>query len=229
LAVSQEKAESVPSTINEWALSTKQLNTALVLDILDGQGLKSQALRPGIVPRTVQKVVIGSAKTLLWLDFSYDDPATYELELKAVDSVQPQEFVVCATSNSDRSGIWGELLTTAAQRNGAVGIVTDGGVRDLSRVEALGFPVFSRFVSPYDSFNRQKVVAFDVRVEIDGVVIEPGDIMVADRDGVAVVPLRLASTVLSLALGKAGKEDQFREAVKAGASLLSAYEKFHVL
>ena len=227
--MNQQEAESTKSTLNDWVSSAGRLCTALVLDILDGQGLKNQALRPGIVPRTVQSVVIGAAKTLLWMDFSYDDPGTYELELQAVDSLTPREFVVCATSNSERSGIWGELLTTAAARNGAVGIVTDGGVRDLARVEAMGFPVFSRFVSPYDSFNRQKVVAFDVRVEIDNVAIEPGDVIVADRDGVAVVPLRFASEVLEWALGKAGKEDQFRESVKAGSSLMKAYKQFHVL
>jgi 4-hydroxy-4-methyl-2-oxoglutarate aldolase len=227
--VSQLTAKPAKSSVNDWRLSAKRLGTALILDILDGKGFRYQALKPGIVPRTVQTVVIGSAKTLLWLDFAYDDPSTYELELKAVDSLQPDEFVVCATSNSDRSGIWGELLTTAALRNGAVGIVTDGGVRDVAQVEALGFPVFSRFISPYDSFNRQKVVAFDVRVEVDGVSIEPGDVIVADRDGVAVVPSKISPEILALALGKAGKEDQFRESVKNGASLYKAYEQFHVL
>jgi regulator of RNase E activity RraA len=121
------------------------------------------------------------------------------------------------------------LLTTAALRRGAVGVVTDGGVRDVAKIEALGFPVFSRFLSPYDSFNRQKVIAYDIRVEIDDVTIEPGDMVVADRDGVAVVPARLSSDILALALGKAGKEDQFRDAVKAGMSLSAAYEKYHIL
>jgi regulator of RNase E activity RraA len=138
-------------------------------------------------------------------------------------------MLVCATANSSRSGIWGELLTTAAISRGAAGIVTDGGVRDVDKIELLRFPVFSRFLSPYDSFNRQKVFAYDVRIEIDGVPIESGDLIVADRDGVAVVPLRLASEILALALDKAGKEDQFRNAVKSGVSLTKAYEKFHIL
>jgi regulator of RNase E activity RraA len=220
-------AESL--TTKSWTQSAKRLSTALVLDILDSHGLRRQALRPGIVARTVRATAVGRAKTLLWMNFSHDDPSTYELELKAVDGLQADEFVVCATGNSQRSGIWGELLTTAAIRRGAVGIVTDGGVRDVAQIEAMGFPVFSRFLSPYDSFNRQKVVAFDVRVEVDGVTIEPGDIIVADQDGVAVVPSKLSERVLAEALEKAGKEDQFRDAVRNGSSLLEAYEKFHVL
>ena len=227
--MNQSTSQGTSVSMRDWKRAADRLGTALILDILDGKGLRHQALKPGVIPRTVQKVVIGAAKTLLWMDFAHDDPATYELELKAVDSLQPDEIVVCATGNSERSGIWGELLTTAALRRGAAGIVTDGGVRDLAQVEAMGFPVYSRFISPYDSFNRQKVVAFDVRVEVDGVSIEPGDVIVADRDGVAVVPSGMADEILALALGKAGKEDQFRDAVKGGASLFEAYEQFHVL
>jgi len=217
------------SVVRDWRQAAERFSSALILDVLDAKGLRQQALRPGIVPRTGPAVVVGVAKTLLWMDFAHDDPDTYELELKAVDSVQPDDLIVCATANSHRSGIWGELLTTAALRRGAVGVVTDGGVRDVAKIEALGFPVFSRFLSPYDSFNRQKVFAYDIRVEIDGVTIEPGDMVVADRDGVAVVPSQLSSEILALALGKAGKEDQFRDAVKSGMSLSKAYEKFHVL
>mgnify|MGYP001076729417 FL=1 len=106
---------------------------------------------------------------------------------------------------------------------------SDGAVRDIAQMEAMGFPVFSRSTSPYDSFNRQKVVAFDVRVEIDDVTIEPGDVIVADQDGVAVVPAGLADEVLAEALDKAGKEDEFRDAVRNGMGLFEAYEKFHVL
>lgn len=217
------------SSAEAWLKASGRVNVALVLDILDTKGLRHQALRPGIMARTTREPVIGLAKTLLWVDFAHDDPSTYDLELKAIDSLRPGECVVCATGNSSRAGIWGELLTTAAMQRGATGIVTDGAVRDIAQMEAMGFPVFSRSTSPYDSFNRQKVVAFDVRVEIDDVTIEPGDVIVADQDGVAVVPAGLADEVLAEALDKAGKEDEFRDAVRNGMGLFEAYEKFHVL
>jgi 4-hydroxy-4-methyl-2-oxoglutarate aldolase len=215
--------------VSAWRAASDRLGSALVLDIMDKLGLRHQALKVGIEPRTVRKTCVGSARTLLWMDFAHDDPNTYELELKAVDSLNPNEIVVCATGNSDRSGIWGELLTTAAKQRGAVGVITDGGVRDVAQVEEMGFPVFSRYLSPYDSFNRQKVVAYDVAVEIDGVTIKSGDIIVADRDGVAVVPSEIATEVLAAAQLKAEQEDAFRSAVKNGSSLTAAYEKYHVL
>ncbi|MBB3237115.1 RraA family protein [Phyllobacterium endophyticum] len=214
--------------VSAWVAASERLGSALVLDIMDKLGRKHQAIK-NAEPRTVRKTTVGSAKTLLWMDFAHDDPNTYELELKAVDSLKSNEVVVCATGNSDRSGIWGELLTTAAKQRGAVGIVTDGGVRDVGQVEEMGFPVFARYVCPYDSFNRQKVVAYDVLVEIDGVSIRSGDIVVADRDGIAVVPSEIATEVLASAKAKAEQEDAFRSAVKAGSSLVAAYEKFHVL
>jgi regulator of RNase E activity RraA len=214
--------------IDHWVKAAGALSTALVLDALDAQGFRRQAL-PNIPPRTVQQVTVGRAKPLLWVDFAYDDPGTYALELSAVDSIALRDLVVCATADSSRAGIWGELLTTAAMQRGAAGIVTDGAVRDLARMDAMGFPVFARHLSPYDSMNRQKVVAFDVAVEIDGVAVVPGDIVIADRDGVAIVPQAVEAAVLKLALEKAHAEDGFRDAVKAGMSLTEAYARFKVL
>ena len=112
---------------------------------------------------------------------------------------------------------------------GGVGVVTDGAVRDIAHMEAMGFPVFSRHISPLDSFNRQKVVAFDVPVEIGGVAIAPGDVVVADRDGIAVVPAAVEAAILAAALDKARREDGFRGAVRGGMSLVAAYERFGVL
>jgi regulator of RNase E activity RraA len=214
--------------IEHWIAAKAELSVALVADALDGAGLRRQAV-PGIPPRTAGGVALGRAKTLLWADFAYDDPDTYALELQAVDSIARHDLVVCATADSDRAGVWGELLTTAAMHRGAAGIVTDGAVRDLARMDEMGFPVFARHLSPYDSMNRQKVVAVDVPVEIDGVSIAPGDVVLADRDGVAVVPQGVAADVLASALAKARAENKFRDAVRGGMSLSEAYAKFKVL
>jgi regulator of RNase E activity RraA len=214
--------------IQGWIEAAGELSVAVVLDALDAAGFRRQAIL-NLPPRTLPGPVVGRAKTLLWVDFAYDDPATYALELQAVDSLEPHDLVVCATAGSDRAGIWGELLTTAALGKGAAGIVTDGAVRDLARMEAMGFPVFSRHLSPYDSMNRQKVVAFDVAVEIDGVAVLPGDIVIADRDGVAVAPQAVAAEVLVAALDKVRAENKFRDAVKGGMPLAEAYRRFKVL
>jgi regulator of RNase E activity RraA len=211
------------------AVDGGQLTAALALDMLDAHGLRRQAIPGGIAPRTGVQATVGRAKTLLWMDFAHNDPSTYVLELEAVDSIRPGEIIVCATGGSQRAGIWGELLTTAAQRNGARGIVTDGAVRDVAQMDAAGFPVFARHLSPYDSFNRQKVVAYDVPVEIDGVRIEPGDLVFADRDGVVIVPSAVEAEIIAAALDKGKREDGFRAGVRGGMSLAAAYDHFKVL
>ncbi|HVT53996.1 MAG TPA: RraA family protein [Dongiaceae bacterium] len=214
--------------MEQWRRAASELSSAVVLDALDEFGHRRQAIL-NVSPRTTGAVIVGRAKTMLWVDFAYDDPNTYALELAAVDSIQPHDLVVCATASSNRAGIWGELLTTAALQRGAAGIVTDGAVRDLARLEAMGFPVFARHLSPYDSMNRQKVVAHDVPVEIDGTRVAPGDVVIADRDGAAVVPQDVAAQVLAAALAKVRAENKFRDAVKGGMSLTEAYAKFKVL
>jgi 4-hydroxy-4-methyl-2-oxoglutarate aldolase len=166
---------------------------------------------------------------LQWADFSYSDAQTYELELRAVDSVAASDVIICATNASVRSGIWGELLTTAASVRGALGVITNGGVRDIAQMKAMGFPVFAKSVCPYDSLNRQKVIAYDVTIELDGVLVAPGDIVIADIDGVAIVPQAVGAEVLAAAIVKANKEDAFREAVVAGASLVKAYKRYKIL
>jgi regulator of RNase E activity RraA len=211
------------------AVDGGQLTAALALDMLDAHGLRRQAITGGIIPRTGAQSTVGRAKTLLWMDFAHNDPSTYTLEHAAVDSIRAGEIIVCATGGSQRSGIWGELLSTAAQRLGARGIVTDGAVRDIAQMDATGFPVFSRHLSPYDSFNRQKVVAYDVPVEIDGVRIEPGDLVIADRDGVVIVPAAVEAEIIAAAIDKGRREDGFRAGVRGGMSLTDAYAHFKVL
>lgn len=214
---------------DEWRAHVDALYVAVVLDALDGLGFRNQSPRVAMPPQTVCRPVIGTAKPLLWVDFAYDDPQTYEPELRAIDSIRHGEIVVCATGESSRSGIWGELLTTAAQQNGAVGVVTDGAVRDTARMTDMDFPVYAAGRSPYDSYNRQKVVDFDVSVEIGGVAIRFGDVIVADGDGVAVVPRDIANEALQAALHKVENETEFRRAVKGGMPLVDAYEKYEVL
>ncbi len=106
----------------------------------------------------------------------------------AVDEVRPGEVLVAAAGGSLRSGIWGELLSTAAQKRGCAGALVDGAVRDISKMQRINFTVFAAGTCPLDSRDRQRVKAVDVPVEIGGVTIEPGDLVFADADGVVVVP-----------------------------------------
>lgn len=205
------------------------LSSAVVCDALDAEGFSHQSPRVPIRPMTVVGLLVGRCRTTLWGEMAHPDPKPYELELQAVDACQPDDVLIAAAGGSMRSGIWGELLSTAARNSGCAGVVVDGAVRDIKRMTAMTFPVFARGTSPYDSQNRQRVVDLDVPVEIDGVRFAPGDLVFADEDGVVVVPQAAETAVIRRAWEKVHAENVTRDAIRAGMKAAAAYEKYGVL
>jgi regulator of RNase E activity RraA len=207
----------------------QHLYSAVVCDALDQVGLARQSPRVELRPLTVPGVLIGRAKTTLWADMAHPDPRPYELELLAVDTCRPDDVLIAAAGGSMRSGLWGELLSTAARRSGCVGAIVDGAVRDVVKMTAMGFPIFARGTCLYDSKDRNRVIDVDVPVEIDGVVIAPGDLVIADQDGIAVVPQHVEKQVIATAWRKVHAENEVRDAIAGGMTATAAFAKYGVL
>ena len=203
--------------------------SAVVCDALDAAGFPHQSPRVELSPLTANVVLVGRAKTTLWADMSHVDPQPYELELAAVDSCKADDILIAAAGGSNRSGIWGELLTTAARNQGCVGAIIDGSVRDVTKIRAMGFPIFARGTCIYDSKDRQRVIDVDVTVEIDGVRFAPGDLVIADEDGVVVVPQAIEETIVRKAWEKVHAENAVREAIAGGMKATEAFRVFGVL
>ena len=110
-----------------------------------------------------------------------------------------------------------------------VGAIVDGAVRDIAHMEAMQFPVFARGTSVHDSMNRQKVVEYDVPVEIAGVKFCPGDLVIADRDGIVVVPRKVEAETIQNAWNKVGDEDRVREEIANGMNAQEVYKRRGVL
>jgi 4-hydroxy-4-methyl-2-oxoglutarate aldolase len=213
---------------------TSRLTTALVADALDTLGLRAQCLGADIVPVAWDHVrdqsVVGAAFTLQARPATNTHPdLPYQGLLQAMDDIGPDSVVVFATDRSSAAGVWGELITTACQPRGVVGAVTDGLVRDAQQTAKAGFPVFSRGTVPYDSKGRLDVVAHAVPVDVDGVRIRPGDLVVADADGVVIMPQETASRVAAAVDVKRTAERSFRAAVTRGASMREAFHAHRVL
>lgn len=207
----------------------EHMYSAVICDALDSIGLVKQSPRAPLHQLTSGTMIVGRCRTTLWADMFHEDPKPYELELLAVDSCQSDDVFVAAAGGSMRSGIWGELLTTAVRNRGCVGAIVDGAVRDVGRICEMKFPVFARGSCIYDSKNRQRVIDRDVPVEIDGVVFSPGDLVVADEDGIVVVPQDVERQVLSLAWAKVHDENRVRDAINGGMKAVEAFETFGVL
>jgi regulator of RNase E activity RraA len=207
----------------------RSLYSAVVSDALDSLGLTHQSPSVPLPPITGDVVLVGRCKTTLWSDMSHRDPRPYELELRAVDEAQPDDVLIAAAGGSMRSGIWGELLSTAARNSGCVGTIVDGAVRDVVRMRKMRFPVFARGTCVYDSLNRQRVVDVDVPVEIGGIRFSPGDLVIADVDGVVVVPQAVEEEAIRLAWQKVHAENVTRDAIRRGSKAAAAYAKYGVL
>ncbi len=205
------------------------LYSAVVADALDVLGYKQQSPRVPLRPYSTSELLVGRCKTTLWADMAHVDPRPYELELAAVDACRPDDVLIAAAGGSMRSGIWGELLSTAARNQGCIGAIVDGAVRDVAKMRQMGFAVFARGTCVYDSQNRQRVIDVDVPVEIDGITFSPGDLVFADVDGVVVVPRAVEEQAIRAAWEKVHAENVTRDAIRGGMKATEAYKKYGVL
>lgn len=214
---------------HEWI--RQHLYVAAVCDILDELGFRQQAMHQRLRPLDPANcTIVGRARTFRWMETDYiieADP--YGLEIDAMDSLMPGDVAVHSTDASGTNAPWGELMTTLAQRNGAVGCVCDGLIRDCQKIMATGFPVFHAGIRPVDSKGRGRVMAYDVPVRCGEVLVHPGDLVFADFDGVVVLPRKIEGEVLREAAKKVTKENSTRRELLKGRTLRDVYNEFGVL
>lgn len=207
----------------------RNLYTAVLADSLDEMGFRQQAMRETIRPLSPDLVFAGWARTILCMDVYHLSENPYDIEIEAVDSLLPGEIAVVATGDSKRNAPWGELLSTAALSRGARGAVIDGLVRDVKKIQSLGFPVFATGIKPVDSRGRGLVVDYNIPVECQGVLVTPGDLVVADYDGVVVVPAAVVTEAVRMATDKVSRENHSRAELMNGMLLRQVYDKYGVL
>jgi regulator of RNase E activity RraA len=221
--------ESV-SELAAWV--SANLYTAVVSDSLDAIGLRHQSLGLDIRPLDESLVLAGFAKTSRWAEVDPHLPIKanpYETEIAYLDSGKPGDVFVMSVGRHPQIVPWGELLSTACKARGALGLVTDGLVRDSRQILRMKLPVFCTGRRPLDSAGRGEVVAFDEPITIDGVTIAPGDLIVADADGVVVVPRLRMDEVLAHAWKKVAGENRTRDALLKGKLLSEVYAEFGIL
>lgn len=206
---------------------------ALASDCLDHMDLRNQVLKSDIQMISGEGVMLGYAFPVR-VEAVYAAPdVPYVGLLKALDAVGKDQVYV-TPSNRNNGGdhpaaFWGELLSTACKHKGVAGALTDGPVRDTTRMRALGFKVFGVQTSPLDINSRYEVVEHNVAAVIDNVVINPGDLIVADIDGVVIVPVAAIAEVVARVEEKNSGENLFRNAVRDGMAPSAAFAKYGVL
>ena len=222
---------TMPATMPALADLRARLTTALLSDVLDSLGHRAQALPPRIRPLDEASVMVGRARTALFMDVYDVTPGEnpYELEIALIDNLKPDEIPVFSCGGTGRIAPWGELLTTASLARGAAGALMDGLVRDIRAIRATGFAVFHGGIGPLDSKGRGKIVALDVPAECAGVRVCPGDLIFGDADGVIVVPQAVEAQAIAAAFEKLAGERSTLADLQAGLPLGQVYAKYGIL
>ncbi len=214
-----------------------ELYTAVIGDIMDKMGYIHQFLSPRIRPLRDDMLVVGRAMTVLEADVCENTvpggnnpllQRPFGLMLEALDDLKEDEVYICSGS-SPRYALWGELMSARAIQCKAAGAVVNGYSRDTKGILALNFPCFSYGPYAQDQAPRGKVIDYRVPLELDGVLVNDGDMLVGDIDGVCVVPRRLEEEVFTRALEKARGERVVLQKIQQGMRARDAFDKFGIM
>lgn len=220
-----------------FKIAKQELFTALVGDVLDKLGYLHQFISPSVKPITKDMVVIGRAMPVLEADVFNESvegsnnammKKPFGIMFEALDSLKPNDVYICSGS-SPRYALWGGLMSTRAMKLGAAGVVVDGYSRDTNEIELLGFPTFSIGTYAQDQGSRGKVIDYNIPIELNGIRVNPGDIVYGDRDGVLIIPKEIEREVFEGALEKARGEQLVKKALEEGMSTVDAFNKFGIM
>jgi regulator of RNase E activity RraA len=216
-----------PPSAAEIMETFMKASTGNVADAVDEATGVRGFMAPDMKPVFKAKVIGRAVTVLLRRALRTDKRAWPNLQIQTLDEAPPGSVMVEVLEDGlDTAGV-GNLMATTAKVRGLAGMVIDGGARDIEELEEIGFPVWSRSQTPATSVGRYVPVAKNVPVMCGGVLVHPGDWIVADRTGVVVVPTASVPEVLKLLRQYDDKETKMVPLIKETKSMGKALEMFN--
>ena len=194
-----------------------------VYDVLRSRGHTECILPPSIVPLDVGMVAAGPVFTVRGLPDATVSAHETLLRWTGLLSRAPRGHVVVVQGNDAERALMGELSAETLQFRGVRGYVVDGGCRDTAFIRRIGFPVFCDKATPRDIVGAWVPVAFDEPISFGQVVVRAGDYVLADCDGVVVIPASMAAEVIDATVAAMATEDKVRARILEGVDPQQAY------
>ena len=218
-------ASATPLTDSELVAQFRHVEVASVSDALEQITHKRMYMTHRMQPIFTSKFA-GYARTVeLKKDEGNNDPEALTGMLEAIDQGSTDSVYVMVVEDGEDIAGMGGLMGTAMAARGYAGAVIDGGVRDVAYLRKIAFPVFATGIVPSTSVHHYRFGGSQIPVLCNGVPVNPGDIVVADSDGVAVVPKAQAQAVLALAQQMDYKEHSMYALIEQFKSIVQAVKK----
>lgn len=199
--------------------------SASVADAVEQIAGKRGYMDYNIKPRINEKKVVGPAVTIQ--EGPTDEVLPPQHALDAIDESPEGSVILIGINGEPDVAVWGGLMTAGAVVNGLAGAILDGGVRDITEIRRdYDFQIFSRSVSPATTLGRFKTLSANAPVECGGIIVNPGDLIVADLDGVVVVPKEHVPAVLERATEIETREAEQAKLIRETKSLRKGLEKY---
>jgi len=216
-------AADAPSSAEDLATRLARCYTGVVYDVLRDRGIVQCILPPTIVPLDRAMVAAGPVFTVRGRPDASVSAHESQLRWTELLSRAPRGHVVMVQGNDGERALMGELSAETLQFRGVRGYIVDGGCRDTAFIRRIGFPVFCDKATPRDIVAAWVPVAYDEPISFGQVVVRGGDHVLADCDGIVVIPGAIAAEVIAAAEAAMRTEDKVRAAILSGVDPQQAY------
>jgi len=201
--------------------------TAAIADVLQDKGLWSQCLPANINSIKPDLRLAGSVVTVKLMPDPTRETQFYD-KVTAITDACSEGCVLVIDSGDYNQNVahFGDVMGLLMQRKGCTGVVIDGGVRDLENLQQMGINIFAKYRSPNNSTKASKIVAQNIPIKIGNVIINPGDFIVGDMDGLVVIPKDIIEEVIVEAEEVIVRENKIKQSLESGMDLKKVTEKY---